>query len=85
MDPAKESHLDKLALALSLGGVLLSAAFVVLVPLFSGDFALIALLVFVASQVAALVPGLLTRATLLGKTAVATSSVLLVLSVLAIA
>ena len=78
MTDTKQDPMDKLALALCLGGVGVAAAVAILGKLLDQDFALIAYGIFVAFQVAALVLGIVARARPLGKAAAITSGVLLV-------
>jgi len=85
MEAAKESHLDKLALALCLGGVVLAASIAALGALLNQDFTKIAYGIFVAFELAAFVLGIITRATPLGKAAAITSFMLLAVSILTLA
>ena len=74
--------MDKLALTLCLGGVLLAVIIAILGKILGQNLTMIAYGVFVAFQIAALVLGIVTRAKPLGKTAAIASSVLLVGSLL---
>jgi hypothetical protein len=78
MTDTKQYPMDKLALVLCLGGVLVAAAVAMLGKSLNRDFVMIAYSIFVTFQVAALVLGVVTRATPLGKTAAITAGVLLV-------
>jgi len=70
--------LDRLALALSLGGVVLGVLIAIVGRLIRQDLAMHGYGVFVAFSVAAVVLGILTRASPIGKTALITSSIQLV-------
>ena len=72
--------LPRLALALSLGGVVLGVLIAIVGRLIQQDLAMHGYGVFVAFSVAAVVLGIVTRASPLGKTALITSSLLLVAS-----
>lgn len=72
--------LDRLALALSLGGVVLGVLIAIVGRLIQQDFAMHGYGVFVAFSVAAVVLGIITRASAVGKTALITSSILLICS-----
>ena len=72
-----KSHIDKIALGLTLGGVVLAVAIAILGRLLDENLSGSAFIVFIAFQIAALVLGIITRSTPLGKTAAITSSVLL--------
>ena len=72
--------LDRLALALSLGGVVLGVLIAIVGRLIQQDFAMRGYGVFVAFSVAAVVLGIITRASPVGKTALITSSILLICS-----
>ena len=82
MTDIKGIPMDKLALAVCLGGVLLALAVAMVGKILDHNFTMIAYGIFVAFQVAALVLGILTRARPMGKTAAFTSGVLLVGSLL---
>ncbi len=70
--------LDRLALVLSLAGVVLGVLIAIVGRLNGQDFAMHGYGVFVAFSVAAIVLGIITRASAIGKTALITSSILLV-------
>ena len=70
--------LDRLALALSLGGVVLGVLIAMVGRLIEKDFAMHGYGVFVAFSVAAIVLGIIMRASPVGKAALITSSILLV-------
>lgn len=70
--------LDRVALALSLSGVILGVIIAMVGRLLNEDFAMHAYGVFVAFSVAAIVLGILTRTSTIGKAAWITSSILLV-------
>lgn len=72
--------LDRLALALTLGGVVLGVLIAVVGRLIHQDLAMHGYGVFVAFSVAAVVLGFLARASPIGRTALITSSILLVCS-----
>ena len=78
MTERSESQFGKLALALSLGGVVLAVAIGLLARLAGYRADMPAYLVFLAFQVAAIVLGLIARRTPLGKTAAITAAVLAV-------
>jgi hypothetical protein len=82
MTDAKDKSLDKLALILGLGGVLLAVIIAILGMILDRNLTMTAYGVFVTFQIAAIVLGILTRAKPLGKTAAITSSVLLAGSLL---
>lgn len=75
-------HLDRLALTIGLGGVVLAALIAMLGIMLGYEFRMIAFGVFSAAQVGAIVLGIMTRASLIGRAAAITSSILLVCSVL---
>ena len=77
--------LDKLALDLGLGGVVVAILVTMIGRMLGHDLAMMAYGVFVAFQAAAIVLGIITRATPMGKTATITSGVLLVGSVMLLA
>ena len=85
MSESTPKHLDRLALAIGLGGVIVAAMIAIIGKLIGYDFAMIALGVFAAAQIAAIVLGIITRASLLGRSAAITSSILLLGSVLFVA
>ena len=70
--------LDRLALGLSLAGVVLGVLIAIVGRLNAQDFAMHGYGVFVAFSVAAIVLGIITRASPIGRTALITSSILLV-------
>ncbi len=74
--------MDKIALGLCLGGVVLAVAVAMAGRLLGHNFTMMAYGIFLAFQIAALVLGIVTRSRPLGKTAAITSSVLLVGSLL---
>lgn len=74
--------LDKLALALCLGGVVLGVLIALIGRMVGQEFVMAGYGVFVAFEVAAIILGGITRATTIGKTAMITSCVLLGGSVL---
>ncbi len=82
MTEQNESTVGKLALALSLGGVVLALAIGMLARLAGYQANMPAYLLFLAFQVAAFVLGLVGRKTPLGKAAAITAAVLLVSSLL---
>jgi hypothetical protein len=73
--------LDRLALTLSLAGVLLGIAVAMVGRVYEQNFAMYGYGVFVAFSVAAIVLGAITRSSAIGKTALITSSILLIGSV----
>ena len=77
---AKRSFLalDRLALGLSLAGVVLGVLISIVGWLNGQDFAMHGYGVFVAFSVAAIVLGTITRASAIGRTALITSSILLI-------
>ena len=81
MNTAKTTFpLDRLALGLSMAGVVLGVLIAIVGRLNAQDFAMHGYGVFVAFSVAAIVLGIITRASVIGRTALITSSVLLVSS-----
>ena len=74
----KTFPLDRVALALSLTGVVLGVIIAIVGRLFEQDFVMHGYGVFVAFSVAAIVLGFLTRASMAGRTALISSSILLV-------
>ena len=74
----KPFPLDRLALGLSLAGVVLGVLIAIVGRLNAQDFAMHGYGVFVAFSVAAIVLGIITRASAIGRTALITSSILLV-------
>ncbi len=70
--------LDRLALTLSLGGVLLGIAVAMVGRVYEQNFTMHGYGVFVAFSIAAIVLGTITRSSAIGKTALITSSILLV-------
>lgn len=78
-------NLDRLALAIGLGGVLAAALFAIIGSLLGQDFVMIGFGVFAAAQIAAIILGIITRASVLGRAAAITSSILLVASTLFLA
>jgi len=85
MDDISKTNLDRIALAIGLGGVLVAALIAIVGKLLGHDFAMIAFGVFAAAQIAAIVLGIITRTSLIGRSAAITSSILLVGSVLFVA
>ena len=77
--------LDKLALALCLGGVVLAILVAMTGRIFGQNTSMMGYGIFVAFQILAVVLGIITRGTAIGKTAAITSSVLLVGSLLFVA
>jgi hypothetical protein len=73
--------LDRLALALSLAGVLLGIAVAMVGRVYEQNFSMHGYGVFVAFSVAAIVLGGITRSSAIGKTALITSSILLIGSI----
>ncbi len=75
-----EDHvsLDKLALSLCIGGVIAAVAVALTGELLGHNFRMTAYCIFVAFQIAALVLGIITRATPLGKAALITAGTLLI-------
>ena len=73
--------LDRLALTLSLGGVLLGIAVAMVGRVYEQNFTMHGYGVFVAFSIAAIVLGAITRSSVIGKTALITSSILLVGSI----
>ena len=82
---SSQRSLDKLALALGLGGVVLAILVAMIGRMLGHDFSMMAYGIFIAFQIAAIVLGIITRGTPIGKTAAITSSVLLVGSVMFLA
>ena len=79
MNTEKQSfRLDRLALILSLGGVLLGIAVAMIGSMFNHNFTMHGYGVFSAFSVAAIVLGAITRTSAFGKTAMITYSILLV-------
>ena len=79
MNTAKTTFpLDRLALGLSLAGVVLGVLIAIVGRLNAQDVAMQGYGVFVAFSVAAIVLGIITRASAIGRTALITSSILLV-------
>ncbi len=78
----KDNSMDRLGLALCLGGVLVAAFVAILGKTLDQNFTMIAYGIFVAFQVAAFVLGVVTRAKPLGKTAAITSAALFMGSLL---
>jgi len=70
--------LDRLALVLSLAGVVLGVLIAIVGRMIEQDYAMHGYGVFVAFSVAAIVLGIITRGSPLGKTALITSSILLI-------
>lgn len=70
--------LDRLALTLSLAGVLLGIAVAMVGRGYEQNFTMHGYGVFVAFSIAAIVLGAITRSSVIGKTALITSSILLV-------
>jgi len=70
--------LDRLALTLSLAGVLLGIAIAIMGRIYEHDFTMHGYGVFVSLSVAAIVLGTITRSSVIGKTALITSSILLI-------
>lgn len=73
---------DRLAIGLSLAGVILGVLTAIIGRIVGRDLSMHGYVIFVACSLAAVVLGILTRASPLGKTAAITSSVLLVGSIL---
>ena len=81
MNTAKTTFpLDRLALGLSLAGVMLGVLIAIVGRLNTQDFLMHGYGVFVAFSVAAIVLGIITRASAIGRTALITSSILLICS-----
>ncbi len=80
-DERKTFPLDTLALFLSLAGVVLGVSVAMIGRLMEQNFAMHGYGVFVAFSVAAIVLGVITRSSAIGKTALITSSILLVGSI----
>ena len=76
---------DKLALSFASGGVLLAILVAMVGRMLGHDFAMMAYGIFAAFQVAAIVLGIITRESPIGKTAAITSDVLLIGSLLVVA
>ena len=70
--------LDRLALTLSLAGVLLGIAVAMVGRVYEQNFTMHGYGVFVAFSIAAIVLGAITRSSVIGKTALITSSILLI-------
>jgi len=79
------TNLDRLALAIGLGGVLVAVVIAMIGQLLGHNFVMPGFGVFAAAQVAAIVLGVITRASLIGRAAAITSGILLVASVLFVA
>ena len=73
--------LDRLALTLSLAGVLLGIAVSMVGRVYEQNFTMHGYGVFVAFSIAAIVLGAITRTSVIGKTALITSSILLIGSI----
>lgn len=73
--------LDRLALTLSLAGVLLGIAVAMVGRVYEQNFTMHGYGVFVAFSVAAIILGAITRSSAIGKTALITSSILLIGSI----
>ena len=73
--------LDRLALTLSLAGVLLGVAVAMVGRVSEQNFTMHGYGVFVAFSIAAIVLGAITRSSVIGKTALITSSILLIGSI----
>ena len=73
--------LDRLALTLSLAGVLFGIAVAMVGRVYEQNFTMHGYGVFVAFSIAAIVLGAITRTSAIGKTALITSSVLLIGSI----
>ena len=76
--PKTSFPLDRLALGLSLAGVVLGVLIAIVGRLNAQDFAMHGYGAFVAFSVVAIVLGIITRASAIGRTALITSSILLV-------
>ena len=85
MSDATTTDLDRIALAIGLGGVPVAVLIAISGKLLGHDFAMIAFGVFAAAQVASIVLGVMTRASLIGRCAAITSSILLAGSMLFVA
>ncbi len=85
MDESGRENSGAIALALSLGGVLLAALIILGANLLGRNVVMLAYLVFLAFQVAGLFQGIASRQQALGKTACVTSAVLAIGSVLFLA
>ena len=73
--------LDRVAFTLSLAGVLLGIAVAMVGCIYEQNFTMNGYSVFVAFSIAAIVLGAITRTSVIGKTALITSSILLVGSI----
>lgn len=73
--------LDRVALTLSLAGVLLGIAVAMVGRIYEQHFTMHGYGVFVAFSIAAIVLGAITRSSVIGKTALITSSILLIGSI----
>jgi hypothetical protein len=79
MNTEKQSFLlDRLALTLSLSGVLLGISIAMAGRIYEHNFAMHGYGVFIAFSIAAIVLGAITRSSVIGKTALITSSILLI-------
>lgn len=78
MTETTPKSMDKIALGLCLGGVVLAIVAAMVGRLLDHNFTMMAYGVFVAFQIAALVLGIVTRTSPLGKAAAITSGILLV-------
>ena len=78
MTDANQTSMDKVALALCLGGVVVAVAVAMIGSILDLHFTKMAYVIFVAFQIAALVLGIVTRSRPLGKSAAITSGVLLI-------
>lgn len=85
MTASNPSHLDRLALAIGLGGLILGVLIAMTGSLLGHNFTMLGFGVFAAAQVAAIVLGLITRASIVGRAAAITSSILLAGSTLLVA
>ena len=77
MTDTNQTSMDKAALALCLGGVLVAIAMAMIGRILGHNFSMMAYGIFISFQIAALVLGIVTRSQPLGKTAAITSGVLL--------
>lgn len=73
--------LDRVALTLSLAGVFLGIAVAMVGRIYEQNFTMHGYGVFVAFSIAAIVLGAITRSSVIGKTALITSSILLIGSI----
>ena len=78
MSVVSSRHLDRFALAIGLGGVLLGVLVAICGRLLGHNFVMHGIAVFAAAQVTAIVLGVITRDSPLGRTAMIASSILLI-------